>query len=416
MDGSLSTRRGRPHFARDPDSDPTKGPRHLDTCPDPPPARAVPAVGERRRANSARERFGFADVAEATDWLAATLREHWALTVRSCRRLTISDHNVIAWVGTDGADLVVKWSREDCLFPRLEATTGLITHLADQGVPVAAPVPARDGTVRVAADGPIGPLSVAVLPEIDGTWLDVDDLEAVRTVGVCLARMHEVLGGLELPASSGKPPRPPRERVRTWLEEHDHGRAPSASHRLAASLQDLPDLLDTPRLVHGDVRAANLLMQGGQVAAVLDLDEVRVDHRIAELAQSGQAARHPVPRLAADARPRPTSAARGLRAGPPPRRDRTGLARDAHPVDRPGVRPRRGRGALDRCRRGSVGRLSVPALSGTGHGARARARAAPRRRTAAGPSGGSGRVCRRDRARSPDPATSRPEAACASAP
>lgn len=258
-----------------------------------------------------RERFGFADVAEATDWLAATLREHWALTVRSCRRLTISDHNVIAWVGTDGADLVVKWSREDCLFPRLEATTGLITHLADQGVPVAAPVPARDGTVRVAADGPIGPLSVAVLPEIDGTWLDVDDLEAVRTVGVCLARMHEVLGGLELPANSGKPPRPPRERVRTWLEEHDHGRAPSASHRLAASLQDLPDLLDTPQLVHGDVRAANLLMQGGQVAAVLDLDEVRVDHRIAELAQSSVL----LGTLFRDWRPTPAPARRALREG-----------------------------------------------------------------------------------------------------
>ena len=258
-----------------------------------------------------RERFGFADVAEATDWLAATLRERWGLRVHSCRRLPISDHNAIAWVSTDGADLVVKWSCEERLFPRLEATTGLITHLADQGIPVAAPLPGQDDAVRVVADGPVGPLSVAVLPEIEGTWLDVTDLDAVRTVGVCLARMHEVLGGLELPALEGPPPRPPRERVRTWLEKHDHRRAPSASPRLAALLADLPDLDDAPQLVHGDVRAANLLMQGGQVAAVLDLDEVRVDHRIAELAQTSVL----LGTLFRDWRPTPVPARRALREG-----------------------------------------------------------------------------------------------------
>ncbi|WP_206424833.1 hypothetical protein, partial [Brachybacterium sp. EE-P12] len=58
-----------------------------------------------------RDRFGFADVGEATDWLVAALHEHWGLTVRSCGRLTISDHNAIAWVSTDRAELVVKWSR-----------------------------------------------------------------------------------------------------------------------------------------------------------------------------------------------------------------------------------------------------------------------------------------------------------------
>ena len=258
-----------------------------------------------------RDRFGFADVGEATDWLVAALHEHWGLTVRSCGRLTISDHNAIAWVSTDRAELVVKWSRDERQFSRLEATTGLITRLADQGIPVAAPVPARDGAVRVATDGPIGPLSVAVLPEIDGTWLDVTDLEAVRTVGVCLARMHEVLGGLELPTLEGQPPRPPRERVRAWLEDHDHGRAPSASARLAAMLEDLPDLVDTPQLLHGDVRAANLLMRGGQVAAVLDLDEVRVDHRIVELAQSSVL----LGTLFRDWRPTPVPARRALREG-----------------------------------------------------------------------------------------------------
>lgn len=258
-----------------------------------------------------RDRFGFAEVGEAADWLVAVLLERWDLTVRSCRRLTISDHNAIAWVSTDEAELVVKWSREERLFSRLETATALISRLSEQGIPVAAPISAREGAVRVVADGPIGPLSVAVLPEIDGTWLDVTDLEAVRTVGTCLARMHEVLGGIELPVLAGQPPRPLRRRMRAWLEEHDHGRAPSASTRLAAMLEDLPDLVDTPQLVHGDVRAANLLMQGGQVAAVLDFDEVRVDHRIAELAQTSVL----LGTLFRDWRPTPAPARRALREG-----------------------------------------------------------------------------------------------------
>ncbi|AXK46529.1 phosphotransferase [Brachybacterium saurashtrense] len=258
-----------------------------------------------------RDRFGFADAGEATDWLVATLHEHWGLTVRSCRRLTISDHNAIAWVSTDRGELVAKWSREERLFPRLEATTGLITTLEEQGIPVASPLPSQDGAVRVVADGPIGPLSVAVLPEIAGTWLDVADLDAVRTVGACLARMHEALRELDLPTLEGRPPRPARERMQTWLEGRDHGRAPSASARLAALVADLPDLADAPQLVHGDVRAANLLMQGGEVAAVLDLDEVRTDHRVAELAQTSVL----LGTLFRDWRPTPAPARRALREG-----------------------------------------------------------------------------------------------------
>lgn len=258
-----------------------------------------------------RERFGFTDLEEASAWLSAPLREHWGLTVRACRRLMISDHNAIAWASTDHGELVVKWSREERLFPRLEATTALLTNLSEQGIPVAVPLPARDGTVRVVTEGPVGPLSVAVLPEIDGTWLDVSDLEAVRTVGECLARLHDVLAALDLPALEGPTPRPLRERVRTWLAEHDHSRDPAASARLAALVETLPDLADAPQLVHGDVRAANILMRDGQVAALLDLDEVRTDHRVAELAQSSVL----LGTLFRDWRPTPAPARQALHEG-----------------------------------------------------------------------------------------------------
>ena len=258
-----------------------------------------------------RERFGFEELGNATDWLVTSLHEQWDLTVHTCRRLTISDHNAIAWVSTDRGDLVVKWSREERLFPRLQATTRLLTTLAEREIPVAAPLPARDGAVRVVTGGPAGPLSVAVLPEITGIWLDVTDLDAVRTVGACLARMHAVLGGLDLPALAGPAPRPLRERVLGWLGDQDHGRVPTASARLAALVQGLPDLGDAPQLVHGDVRAANLLMRDGEIAAVLDLDEIRTDHRIAELAQTSVL----LGTLFRDWRPTPAPARRALREG-----------------------------------------------------------------------------------------------------
>ena len=259
-----------------------------------------------------RERFGFEDLEGAADWLAASLRTQWGLAVHTCRRLVISDHNAIAWVSTDRGDLVVKWSCEERLFPRLEATTSLLAALAEQGIPVAAPLPAPDGTtVRAVVDGPAGPLSVAVLPEIAGTWLDVTDLDAVRTVGTCLARLHDALGRLHVPALDGPPPRPLRERVLTWLGGRDHDRAPAASARLAALVETLPDLVDLPQLVHGDVRAANLLLRDGGVAAVLDLDEVRTDHRVAELAQTSVL----LGTLFRGWRPTPLPARRALREG-----------------------------------------------------------------------------------------------------
>ena len=76
-------------------------------------------------------------------------------------------------------------------------------------------------------------------------------------------------------------------------------------------LEDLPDLVDTPQLVHGDVRAANLLMRDGEIAAVLDLDEIRTDHRIAELAQTSVL----LGTLFRDWRPTPAPARRALREG-----------------------------------------------------------------------------------------------------
>lgn len=241
-----------------------------------------------------RDRFGLESTEHAARWLTAVLAEHWDLAVREVPRLTLSDRNAIAWVRTDRGPLVVKLSCAQEQFSHLAATTRLLRDLAARDVPVAAPLPDHDGHVRREADGPLGPLSLAVLPEVAGDWLDGTDLGAVHAAGACLATLHEALHDVSEDARSDSgaaaltttAPRPLPERVSGWLAEHDPGRAPGASTRLAVLLTDLPAPSEAPQLIHGDFRAANLLVRGGQIAAVLDFDDVRTDHRVADLAQA----------------------------------------------------------------------------------------------------------------------------------
>lgn len=214
-----------------------------------------------------RERFGLRGRADATRLLTARLAEHWGLSVQALPRLTLSDHNAIAWVSSDHGPLVVKVSSAQDRFALLAASTRLLTELAARGIPVPAPLPSRDGPVRLEVDGPSGPLSLAVLAEIPGDWLDVSD--------------------------------------------RDPGRVPAASDRLAELLTGLPAPEDPPQLIHGDFRAANLLVRDSGIAAVLDFDDVRLDHRIADLAQ---AATYLATRFRGWG-PTPLSARAALRAG-----------------------------------------------------------------------------------------------------
>ncbi|SDD09035.1 phosphotransferase enzyme family protein [Auraticoccus monumenti] len=234
-----------------------------------------------------RERFGFGGLAEVSAWLAEVLRGTWAITAEDADRLVISDQNAVVWVASDRGPLVVKWSRAPERFARLDVSAELLGVLAGRGVPVAAPVPSVDGRARVVLDGPHGPLSVTVLPELAGDWLDVTDLAAVRSAGACLARLHEALRdqtGTRLaqdPAVEGL-----RSRVERWSATGDRGLAPDASRRLGDALAGLTEPHEAPQLVHNDFRAANLLVLHSEVVAVLDFDEMVVDHPVVDLAHS----------------------------------------------------------------------------------------------------------------------------------
>ena len=244
-------------------------------------------------------RFGFADLDDLSRWTAA-LSSTWGLAtgvVPAVSRVVISDRNAVVWAAAGSRRVVVKLSCAPERFERLAASTQLVALLAERGVPVAAPLVSADGRVRVVVPGPAGPLSACVLPEVAADWLDVTDLDAVRAAGACLARVHAALAeapadlvtalvtappGLAGATAAGDP----RAQVAGWLADHDPGHLPEASRRLAALLGGLPALDGEPQLVHGDFRAANVLVRGAEVAAVLDLDEVAVRHRVADLAQA----------------------------------------------------------------------------------------------------------------------------------
>lgn len=259
-----------------------------------------------------RDRFGFDGLGAVAAWTTTVLRETWGIAASRCDRMVISDQNAVLWMGSDDGVLVVKWSRARERFAGLEASTRLLRSLDSRGVPVASPIAALTGADRVVLQGPSGPLSVTVLPELVGDWLDVQDHAAVRSAGACLAQVHDALGAVGRHAPPGPAPTGGvRRRILDWLRDGDRGLAPEASQRLSDLVSERADLEDEPQLVHNDFRAANILTQGPRVVGVLDFDDVVVDHRVADLAKAcvylGTRFTH--------WRPTPVAARRALRAG-----------------------------------------------------------------------------------------------------
>lgn len=230
-------------------------------------------------------RFGFGDARAAGRWVAETLDEHWGVRVDLCERIVMSGGNALAWIGTPSGRLLVKWSVVPERFPRLAEVARLTTWLDGRGVPVSAPVPARDGRLQAEVDG----VSMGLQRVIEGDLLDTADPGQVRAAGAVLARLQDALA--EYPHAGRTPAlavafKPLTKQVTGWLDtraEHLPAAARDALRRLVAGAP--PDRL--PRqLVHFDFRSANILCAGGGVTAVIDFEEARYDHRLVELARA----------------------------------------------------------------------------------------------------------------------------------
>lgn len=130
-----------------------------------------------------------------------------------------------------------------------------------EGLPVAAPIPASDGTLLMELSNdargrlrsrlplPSSRLLVGVLPVVTGELLSVEDPRQVEQAGQMLATLHETLA-----AYPGRP--------------GGRGRR------------------DGAQLVHNDFRSANLLHDGEGICAVLDFEEMKHDTRAADVGKS----------------------------------------------------------------------------------------------------------------------------------
>ena len=191
------------------------------------------------------QRFGFADNVSAAGWVGDTLWDIWAILVDDCDRLVISDRNLLAWIRAGDRRLIAKWSVAPKRFQHLADTAALLMSLHEKGIPVPAPVPARDGRLRVELDN----VSLGVFPVIDGDLLDVRDPAQVAEAGRMLATLHDAMAAYP----------------------HRIGGGPPAQDE---------------QLVHNDFRSANVLHDGTSITAVLDFEDVIYRSRVSDLAKA----------------------------------------------------------------------------------------------------------------------------------
>ncbi|HTZ42385.1 MAG TPA: phosphotransferase [Jatrophihabitans sp.] len=235
-------------------------------------------------------RFGFGGGQSACRWVAATLRQYWGIRLDSCERIVLSNHNALAWVETPVGRLLAKWSAVPERFAQLAELARLTSWLDGRDLPVSAPLPALDGRLQVEANG----ASLGMQRVVEGDLLDPADPDQVRAAGATLARLQDALATYprtELLAAPVEPLHPLPQRIARWLDSYA-GHLPTAARdalrrRLADAPGDTASADTAPtQLLHYDYRSANVLCRGPEVAAVLDFEQARLDHRIVELARS----------------------------------------------------------------------------------------------------------------------------------
>jgi homoserine kinase type II len=231
-------------------------------------------------------RFGFSDAESAGRWIADTLDEHWGVRVDSCERIVMSSANALAWVGTPSGRLLAKWSVRPDRFP-LAAIARITRWLDGRGLPVSAPVPARDGRLQVET----GQVSMGLQRVITGELLDHADPAQVWAAGALLARLQQALAACPHPepdaaSTYSVPAEPLPARIIGWLDTYA-GQGPAEVRDTLRGLVAAAPADPLPRqLLHCDFRAANVLCAGTGIVAVLDFEEARQDHRVVEAARS----------------------------------------------------------------------------------------------------------------------------------
>lgn len=231
-------------------------------------------------------RFGFASAAETSSWLVTTLASNYGIAVQTVERLTISSYNLLAWLTTADGPLLAKCCAYPPAHPQLVKLAGLLVWLAQAGLPVSPPLATKAAERQILCDQ----RSLGVQRLIPGDLLNPAQPEQAHGAGVMLARLHDLLAAYpqasDFVLDTARPPL--AAQLQAWLAKTGAALLDPAQVTgrdvlsQAAAQAELPAL--DRQLVHQDYRAANLLWHEGQLAAVLDFEELGWGYRVNDLA------------------------------------------------------------------------------------------------------------------------------------
>ncbi len=198
--------------------------------------------------------------------VAAHITEHYALRGSPACVLLNRGFNDTYLVTTQAAErFVLRLSGHRARGPADAAwETAFLAYLDAAGVPVAAPIPTRDGALFTTAVLPQGPRAAVLFHHAQGRTPNLDDPDDARAQGVTLARLHHAAAGFPAREAGG---------TRLDLDHLLHRQvaallaldldAPTASRQLpalAARLAQAVDRIDgdlTRIACHGDCHGLN---------------------------------------------------------------------------------------------------------------------------------------------------------------
>ncbi len=154
------------------------------------------------------------------------------------------------------------------------AETAFLAYLDAAGLPVAVPLPARDGRLWSTADMPEGPRGTVLFRHIEGRVPELDDPADARAQGIALARIHDAADRYEQREAGAYRVDLEHLLCRPLAAILALGLAPSAladiATRLAAMVMAAPGLTRTR--CHGDCHGLNARIHAGQ-AVLFDFDD-----------------------------------------------------------------------------------------------------------------------------------------------
>ena len=229
-----------------------------------------------------RERFGLDSAGAVESWVRHVLAEHWHEELAGCESVVMSADNALAWCTTGHGPRILKWSVDPTRFDRLADAAALTSWLADHGAPLSAPIRTADGATHVRSEQ----TSISLQHVVAGDLLDISNHRQVQAAGATLAQLHTLMRRYPHPTPSLTTPADDlHTQVSTWLAADTPHLPTALKERLAELLPSSPPV-GALHVVHGDYRAANLILDGDHVKAVLDFEEIHLDHVVSELGRT----------------------------------------------------------------------------------------------------------------------------------